>query len=67
MLNHYLKSNVIKFNYDKDFQLNLNKWPEFKIPNDTHSIMQRAYLKLNENKMQIDYNLRAEYCSFVNS
>ena len=53
-----VKSNLVNFVYE---------WPEFKILNNTKSNLQRAYIILKANKLQIAYNLRAEYCSFLNS
>ena len=43
------------------------EWPKFKVLNNSNNDLQRAYIILKANKLQIGYNLRAEYCSFLNS
>lgn len=39
-------------------------WPKYKIDMNPYSDEQRAYLELNSRKVEVGYNLRAEYCAF---
>lgn len=39
-------------------------WPKYKIDMNPYSDEQRAYLTLNSRKVEVGYNLRAEYCAF---
>ena len=49
----------------------IEPWPKFELfssaDSNLNSEEQRAYLILNSNKLEIGYNLRAEYCAFWGS
>ena len=45
----------------------IEPWPKFELMQNANSDDQRAHLVLNSNKLEIGYNLRAEYCAFWGS
>lgn len=42
-------------------------WPKYEIYFNPLNDTQRAYLILDADKIEVNYNLRADYCSFWNS
>jgi hypothetical protein len=42
-------------------------WPKYQILANKEDDYQRAYLNLNSEKVFVDFNLRAEYCTFWGS
>ncbi len=45
----------------------IETWPKYQISANKENDYQRAYINLNTEKIFIDYNLRAEYCTFWGS
>ena len=45
----------------------IENWPKYEIIFSSQNDTQRAYIVLDANKIEVDYNLRADYCSFWNS
>lgn len=45
----------------------IEHWPKYEVKFDNERDEQRAFLILNANKIEVDYNFRAEYCSFWGS
>ena len=46
------------------FKQNIERWPKYEILFNSSHNYQKAYLILDANKIEIKYNLRAEYCGF---
>lgn len=45
----------------------IEHWPKYEVKFDNKRDEQRAFLILNANKIEVDHNFRAEYCSFWGS
>ena len=45
----------------------IDTWPKYSIVSNSVEDYQRAYIVLNSEKVYVDYNLRAEYCTFWGS
>lgn len=45
----------------------IEPWPKYRIVPSPDNDFQRAYLILNSEKIDVSYNLRAEYCTFWGS
>lgn len=45
----------------------IEPWPKYRILMDPNNDNQRAHIILNSDKIEIGYNLRAEYCAFWGS
>lgn len=45
----------------------IENWPKYEIIFSSQNDTQRAYIVLDADKIEVDYNLRADYCSFWNS
>jgi acetylcholinesterase len=60
----YKKNNGHK---TQTFSQYIETWPKYRILNNQYDDYQRAYIILNSDKVEVDYNLRAEYCTFWGS
>lgn len=71
-------SSVPGYNYINEFKAThgyttqtfsqyIESWPKYRILNNHYDDYQRAYIILNSDKIDIGYNLRAEYCTFWGS
>ncbi|CAF0719879.1 unnamed protein product [Brachionus calyciflorus] len=45
----------------------IEHWPKYEIQVNPNDDRQRAYITLNSEKIEVGYNLRAEYCAFWGS
>ena len=49
------------------FSQYIETWPKYRILNNQYDDYQRAYFTLNSENSDVNYNLRAEYCTFWGS